>query len=77
MAAAADAPLLPETPDRDGAYPRLDAEQIQVLAPHGQRRRTEVGDVLYREGEEPRELVVILRARSRSSTATERRTSAC
>ncbi len=42
---------LAETPDHDGAFPRLSREQIARLQAYGERRRTEVGDVLIREGE--------------------------
>ncbi|MGW6357673.1 FAD-dependent oxidoreductase [Streptomyces sp. NPDC055092] len=49
-----------ETPDRYGAFPRLTPEQLQVLAAHGERRRTAEGEVLYREGEPFREFLAIL-----------------
>ena len=39
------------TPDPYGAFPRLSPEQIGALDVHGQRRRTQVGDVLFREGD--------------------------
>ena len=42
---------LVETPDRDGAFPRLAGDQLAKLQPHGRRRRMEVGDILIREGE--------------------------
>ncbi|HYT25635.1 MAG TPA: cyclic nucleotide-binding domain-containing protein, partial [Actinomycetota bacterium] len=51
---------LSETPDRYGAYPRLDDAQIQALAEQGERRRTLPGDVLYREGDTHYDFVVIL-----------------
>jgi thioredoxin reductase (NADPH) len=41
-----------ETPDLHGAYPRLTEAQIASLAPHGERRRTTAGEVLFREGDE-------------------------
>ncbi|MFC4607576.1 FAD-dependent oxidoreductase [Streptomyces maoxianensis] len=50
----------PETPDRHGAYPRLTPEQIDLLAQHGERRRTREGEVLFREGEPFDEFLVIL-----------------
>ncbi len=40
-----------ETPDRAGAFPRLAAETIEVLAAAGTRRPTGAGEVLYREGD--------------------------
>jgi thioredoxin reductase (NADPH) len=52
--------MLVETPDRDGAYPRLDDAQIRALAEEGQRRRTQTGDVLIREGEEHYNFLVVL-----------------
>jgi thioredoxin reductase (NADPH) len=42
---------LEETPDLDGAYPRLSPEQIQALAALGERRETHACDVLYSAGE--------------------------
>ena len=39
---------LPETPDLQGAYPRLSHEQLQALSAHGERRATRPGQVLYR-----------------------------
>jgi thioredoxin reductase (NADPH) len=49
-----------ETPDRYGAFPRLSDAQIEALAPRGQRRRTEVGEVLIREGDEGYDFFVVL-----------------
>lgn len=49
-----------ETPDQYGAFPRLSPEQLQVLTPHGERRRTAENEVLYREGEPFREFLAIL-----------------
>jgi thioredoxin reductase (NADPH) len=49
-----------ETPDVHGAYPRLSAEQLALLAAHGTSRPTQAGEVLFREGEEHREFLVIL-----------------
>ncbi|ACU75285.1 cyclic nucleotide-regulated FAD-dependent pyridine nucleotide-disulphide oxidoreductase [Catenulispora acidiphila DSM 44928] len=40
-----------ESPDPDGAFPRLTDEQIAVFAECGERRRVEPGDLLFREGE--------------------------
>ena len=52
-----------ETPDLDGAHPRLSAEQIDALLPHGERRPIRRGDVLLREGEEYHDFLVILAGR--------------
>jgi hypothetical protein len=51
---------LPETPDLDGAFPRLSEPQLQTLAAHGQRRQACPGDVLYREGDERCDFFVVL-----------------
>ncbi len=42
---------MPETPDTNGAYPRLSQEQIRVLATQGERRAVHPGDVLFRDGD--------------------------
>ena len=44
---------LVETPDLNGAYPRLDEAGIAALAPLGQRRRVQPEEVLFREGDVP------------------------
>jgi thioredoxin reductase (NADPH) len=49
-----------ETPDGHGAFPRLDEEQIAGLSEYGERRRTEAGDVLFREGDEAYDFFVVL-----------------
>jgi thioredoxin reductase (NADPH) len=49
-----------ETPDPDGAFPRLTEEQIALLARHGERRQTKAGDVLFREGDPSYDFVVVL-----------------
>src|ERR1700761_737464 len=49
-----------ETPDRDGAYPRLSEGQIEVLTERGRRSRTTVGERLYQQGDSPYEFFVIL-----------------
>lgn len=51
---------LPETPDRDGAFPRLSDDQIAALAAHGTRRETRPGDVLFHEGDEGYDFFVVL-----------------
>jgi thioredoxin reductase (NADPH) len=42
---------LQETPDLHGAYPRLDIEQIGLLAAYGERRPTRGGEALFAEGD--------------------------
>jgi len=49
-----------ETPDRHGAYPRLSDEQIEALSAEGQRRRTQVGDVLFEAGDDRYDFFVVL-----------------
>jgi thioredoxin reductase (NADPH) len=50
---------LAETPDH-GAFPRLDEEQTGWLAREGERRRTQPGEVLFREGDRDYGFFVIL-----------------
>jgi hypothetical protein len=57
----------PETPDHWGAFPRLTDEQVNSLATQGERRRTEVGEVLFREGDRD-----CMRVRCSSSSARRR-----
>ena len=52
--------VVAETPDLHGAYPRLSEEQVERLAVHGERRPVRAGDLLFEEGERPREFFVIL-----------------
>ena len=49
-----------ETPDLQGAYPRLSDAQIAALAAHGDRRGTRPGKVLFREGERDCDFYVVL-----------------
>jgi thioredoxin reductase (NADPH) len=49
-----------ETPDSDGAYPRLTEGQISRLQAQGERRPTEVGEVLFKEGDESYDFYVVL-----------------
>ncbi|MDX6725445.1 MAG: thioredoxin reductase [Baekduia sp.] len=51
---------LVETPDHDGAYPRLTDEQIATLSRFGTRRATHAGEVLFREGDEHYDFFVVL-----------------
>jgi thioredoxin reductase (NADPH) len=61
MAADTGGPVqIAETPDLHGAFPRLSEVQIEMLARHGERRRVEPGEVLFREGDERYDFFVIL-----------------
>ncbi|HWF35097.1 MAG TPA: FAD-dependent oxidoreductase [Solirubrobacteraceae bacterium] len=51
---------LKETPDLQGAYPRLSRSQIRALEAVGTKRRVKAGDVLYREGDRACDFFVIL-----------------
>jgi thioredoxin reductase (NADPH) len=49
-----------ETPDLDGAFPRLSEQQIARISPYGERRTVRPGDRLLVEGEPTNEFFVIL-----------------
>ena len=49
-----------ETPDLEGAYPRLNDAQVSSLAALGQRIATRPGDVLFREGDRDYGFFVVL-----------------
>ncbi|GAA3072420.1 FAD-dependent oxidoreductase [Streptosporangium carneum] len=49
-----------ETPDHQGAFPRLEEAQTARLALHGTRRPARPGDVLIREGKEVPDFFVVL-----------------
>lgn len=49
-----------ETPDEDGAFPRLTEDQVRRLEMEGERRRTEDREVLFREGDECYDFYVVL-----------------
>jgi thioredoxin reductase (NADPH) len=51
---------LVETPDLNGAYPRLDEAGIAALAPRGRRRRVQPEEILFREGDRECEFFVVL-----------------
>jgi thioredoxin reductase (NADPH) len=51
---------LVETPDLNGAYPRLDDSGIAALAPLGRRRRVQPEEVLFREGDRDCQFFVVL-----------------
>jgi thioredoxin reductase (NADPH) len=57
---AATAEPLVETPDSHGGYPRLSEDQIAFLSAHGARRRTQAGEILFREGDEHYDFHVVL-----------------
>jgi thioredoxin reductase (NADPH) len=54
---------VPETPDLQGAYPRLSDAQIAALARHGRHRVTQPGEVLFAEGDRDCDFVVVLAGR--------------
>ncbi|MEV5704886.1 FAD-dependent oxidoreductase [Actinoallomurus sp. NPDC052274] len=49
-----------ETPDLNGAYPRLDPEQIERLSGYGERMPTRRGQFLFRQGERDYDFFVVL-----------------
>jgi thioredoxin reductase (NADPH) len=49
----------PETVDRDGAFPRLNDDQLARLRGLGEVRRVKPGDVLFSEGDEDSDFFVI------------------
>jgi thioredoxin reductase (NADPH) len=51
---------LPETPDHDGAYPRLNDDQLARLSAVGRTRPTTTGEILFREGDEDYDFIVVL-----------------
>jgi thioredoxin reductase (NADPH) len=69
-------PLPEETPDLHGAFPRLSDEQIRRLGPEGERRTTEPGQILFREGDEEYDFHVLLdgRVETRTGAGAEERT---
>jgi thioredoxin reductase (NADPH) len=56
-----DPASISETPDLYGAYPRLSDAQIEALASQGERRPTQSGEVLFREGDPSCDFYVIVR----------------
>src|SRR4051794_36458795 len=51
---------LVETPDKNGAYPRLTEDQIARLQAEGEVRATQVGETLFREGDVHYDFCVVL-----------------
>jgi CRP-like cAMP-binding protein len=58
IGAAAIPPLLDD--DDPAPFPKLTDTQLAVLSPYGQARDIEVGDILFRPGEIPSEIMVLL-----------------
>jgi thioredoxin reductase (NADPH) len=52
-----------ETPDLSGAFPRLEPDQIEMLAGHGDRRPVLPGEILIVEGEPDPAFFVVLRGK--------------
>ncbi len=59
MSATDRAPLA-ETPDLQGAFPRLSDKQTAMLESHGERHRTQPAEVLFHEGDERYDFYVVL-----------------
>ena len=59
----AEAAALPETPDLEGAYPRLGQAQLDTLEPYGERRPMQAGEVLFVEGDPSDSFSVVLSGR--------------
>jgi thioredoxin reductase (NADPH) len=54
---------LVETPDRDGAFPRLSEGRVAALEAQGRRRQTKPGELLFRQGDEHYDFFVVLEGR--------------
>jgi thioredoxin reductase (NADPH) len=59
-------PSSEETPDLQGAFPRLSDAQIAALDAQGRRQSTQPGDVLFAEGERDCDFFVILAGKAAS-----------
>ena len=59
-------PSSEETPDLQGAFPRLSDAQIAALDAQGQRRSTQPGDVLFAEGDRDCDFFVVLAGKAAS-----------
>jgi thioredoxin reductase (NADPH) len=62
-AAEASGEALCETPDTDGAFPRLTDTQVDRIAAHGERCCVKPGDVLFRQGDARYDFFVVLEGR--------------
>jgi Na+/H+ antiporter NhaA len=51
---------LPESPDDQGAFPRLSDDQLALLERYGRRRRVRRGETLFREGDIGYDFFVVL-----------------
>src|SRR4051794_9276897 len=60
MTIGTESQALEETPDLHGAFPRLSEAQLETLEEHGEHRRVEAGDVLFREGDQHYDFYVVL-----------------
>src|SRR3954454_1906197 len=49
-----------ETPDQNGAFPRLSDEDLAILASEGRRLALEPGDALYRAGDRENDFVALV-----------------
>src|SRR4051794_21475376 len=49
-----------ETPDQNGAFPRLSDEDLAILASEGRRLALEPGDALYRSGDEENDFYALV-----------------
>src|SRR6202162_4572890 len=59
-------PSSEETPDPQGAFPRLSDAQIAALDAQGRRRSTQPGDVLFAEGDRECDFFVVLAGKAAS-----------
>ena len=59
-------PSFEETPDLQGAFPRLSDAQIAALDAQGRRRSTQPGDVLFAEGDRECDFFVVLAGKAAS-----------
>ena len=59
-------PSSEETPDLQGAFPRLSDAQIAALDAQGRRRSTQPGDVLFAEGDRECDFFVVLAGKAAS-----------
>src|ERR1700737_4610687 len=64
-----DGDRLTETPDRNGAFPRLGAEHVELLTAHGKRQRTEAGQRLFAEGDDGYDFYVVAAGKVETTAA--------
>jgi thioredoxin reductase (NADPH) len=58
-----DGPVIDETPDRDGAFPRLSDEHMATLEATGRRRTVQAGEVLFRAGDRSYDFFAVVEGR--------------